>query len=200
MSIEQVKPLSLAEERYLQGQPLDANDMSEGIARRILSAETEDELFGGIEADIAGGSTSVENLLYEPLIFMDVNGYAKSKFRNPEDELDTTVRAFGFYTVTKAKPAPGQKKPACEWVSTGDPFVVSCGAVNVIAALDRAKELGMLPKALVIVEAEEPTAAGYRPYWARQIGPKHPLPTLPSRLAKERASRVQQVPSDEEPF
>lgn len=179
---EAARPVTLDEERYLHGADLSPDAMADNIARRILAGETEDEVFGEIEESIQEGLEGLEDYLYEPIIIHDVN-YAKSKFAKGE------VRAFGIYLVSRAKPvgmtlAQAVKNNAStDWEVDGDPFVASCGAKNVIAQIDRAKEAGWLPKAVQIVLAENETAQGYRPYWARAIDLRHALTPKPKKLA-----------------
>jgi hypothetical protein len=188
------RPLSVAEERYRVG---DASPqaISDSIARRILEADDEDEVFGGIEKTMAEGLDSIEDLLYEPLIVHDVT-YA------PSTQPGQT--AFGIYLVSRAKPVgmtlaqAVKQNAACEWESEGTPFPASCGASNVMAAIEWAREREKLPKAIQVVLAENETAAGFRPFWPRAIDSRHPLTPKPAKLAKRDRSAAPE--GSDEPF
>lgn len=47
----------------------------------------------------------------------------------------------------------------------GEPFAVTCGAVNVMAQLHRLNDLDAFPLLATIVEVGKPTKAGYKPMW-----------------------------------
>jgi len=48
----------------------------------------------------------------------------------------------------------------------GEPYSVTCGAVNVMAQLHKLEELGAFPLMLTLVEVDKPTKTGYKPMWA----------------------------------
>ena len=48
----------------------------------------------------------------------------------------------------------------------GEPYAVTCGAVNVMAQLHKLEELDAFPLVLQLVEVGRPTKAGYKPMWA----------------------------------
>lgn len=191
------RAVSVAEEYYLQGRAISPDAIADNIARRILDADSEDDVFGGIEATMSEGLASVEDMLYLPLIFMDVDYSQSSKYEGQG--------AFGIYMIAKAKPVGMtmaqaiKNNAACEWVADGEPFVASCGAANVMAAMHKAKQAGWLPKAVQIVMAEKETAAGYRPFWPRAIDAKHPLTPMPAKLAK-RDRNEPSVDGEGQPF
>lgn len=53
----------------------------------------------------------------------------------------------------------------------GEPFKVTCGAVNVMAQLFRLGQLDALPLKARITENEHATAAGYKPMWLTAVAP-----------------------------
>jgi hypothetical protein len=162
-------------ERYADQLTPDA--LQRNISRRIRSANSVDEVFGGVQDSITEGLASFEKMLYEPIIVHDVT-MAPSRYPG--------AGVYGVYLVSRAKPAPGSKsKTLCEWVPDGSAFPVACGAANVMEQLDVAKERGWLPLALQIVPNAKPTSSGYNPYWARVIDSNHELVRRPTPTSDE---------------
>lgn len=53
----------------------------------------------------------------------------------------------------------------------GEPFKVTCGAINVMAQLYRLGELAAFPLVARIVETEKATRNGYKPMWLEAVPP-----------------------------
>jgi hypothetical protein len=58
----------------------------------------------------------------------------------------------------------------------GEPFKVTCGALNVMAQLFRLGQLQAFPLAARLTEAENATKAGYRPMWLEAVTPRGAAP------------------------
>lgn len=185
-SVEPARKMSLAEEAGLLGN-VSASDLAESIARRAYSVDSIDAL-ASLEESIEEGLPSLEDLLYMPLIFLGAE-YLPSTYEGND--------VFGVFQVAHATPVKGQKAPACDWAQVGDPFLVSCGARNVVFGIAGCMKRGELPAAFVIVTKR--TGAGFDAFWPRPISKKHPLPDKPKTLAQKVRER-QEDTADEKPF
>lgn len=110
------------------------------IVRRILSGDTPDEVLTQAEA------MHSRDVLGESII---IDG-----FRYQESDLEGG--GIGFYMLLDCV------------TPQGEPYVVTCGAVNVMAQLHRLAELGALPGVFSIVEMGKPTKRGYKPMWLQK--------------------------------
>ena len=116
--------------------PIDPEQAAMEIVRRILAANDVESVLRQQEAIHA------RDVLNEPLkiVGFDVNE-------------STMESGPAFYMLVRCVDAEGE------------PFSVTCGAVNVMAQLFRLGELDAFPLDAKIVESAKPTKAGYRPMW-----------------------------------
>jgi hypothetical protein len=112
-----------------------AEEVAASILDQVLSATSAEELFGATEVAHA------RDWIGKPFVLRGL------KFN------ESTFNGVGpdVYAVL-------------ECVDTdGVPFVMTCGALKVIAKAWRAGDLGLLPVEVKITEAEKPTSAGFYP-------------------------------------
>lgn len=67
----------------------------------------------------------------------------------------------------------------------GEPFSITCGAVNVMAQLFRLGQLDAFPMLASLVETEKTTKAGYKPMWLAPISDPDVKPFDPEAKAKD---------------
>jgi hypothetical protein len=113
------------------------------IVRRIMSAESIADVLEQTEAIHA------KDVLDTPII---VQG-----FRYQESDLEGG--GIGFYMLLDCV------------TPQGEPYTITCGAVNVMAQLHRLNELGGLPIVGEMREVGKATRNGYKPMWfAKEAG------------------------------
>lgn len=106
------------------------------IAQRIAEAQTPEDVLSG-----PGKVTHARDVLMQPFMLEDVELV--------ESELNESIPVYMLMHVTR----------------NGQPDVITCGGLSVMVAALRLTELDALPRMVMIMEAEEKTAAGYRPLW-----------------------------------
>lgn len=114
--------------------PLDPRDAMLDMITRVLAAESPEDVLEGSAA------VHAEDVLGDVLTIVGVRW-------NESDIAD----GMGFYALIDCTNADG------------DPFVVTCGSVMVMAQLFRLNELGALPGRFVIEQAAKATRSGYKP-------------------------------------
>lgn len=84
-----------------------------------------------------------------------------------KDVLDERIRIVGFrYMESDLKETGPAFYMLIDCVNDdGEPYSVTCGAVNVMAQLHRLGQLDALPMVGRIIETEKKTKAGYTPMW-----------------------------------
>lgn len=107
------------------------------IVRRILSSESVDDVLKQQEAIHAS------SVLGRPLRIVGI------RFQ----ESDFTEAGPDFYMLVDCV------------TDDGEPYSITCGAVNVMAQLWKLDQLGAFPLSAQIVETERKTKAGYTPMW-----------------------------------
>lgn len=107
------------------------------IVRRILSADTVDDVLKQQEAIHAS------TVLGQALRIVGI------RFQ----QSDFTEAGPDFYMLVDCV------------TDNGEPFSVTCGAVNVMAQLWKLDQLGAFPLSAQIIETERKTKAGYTPMW-----------------------------------
>lgn len=112
------------------------------IVRRILNA-----------GDIASVLTQ-----QEAIHARDVLGQTLRVLGYDANESDFTEGGPAFYMLINCV------------TEDGEPFRVTCGAINVMAQLFRLGQLDAFPINARIVESAKPTKAGYRPMWLEAVG------------------------------
>lgn len=118
-----------------QEQEADPAQVQLAIVERILSSQTVEEVFA--ESDVY----HAQDLVDQPLI---VNGV-----RFNRSDFDGVLAGYALME--------------CADPDGGPDFLVSCGAVSVMAQLYRLGQLGAFPMPLFIQRAAKPTKAGYWP-------------------------------------
>ena len=108
------------------------------IVKRILSAETAEQVLGGL-----GSATAARDVLGVNLELRGVR-FLRSSFENEN--------GIGVFAVLD-----------CVDNTTGEVLAVTCGSANVMAQAGKLAQLGALPADVKILESERPTEAGYRP-------------------------------------
>jgi hypothetical protein len=124
-------------------EPVDPAVAAMDIVRRILAADSIEDVLKGTPAIHAA------DVVNTPLI---ITGFTFN-------ESDLTESGPGFYMLIDCAD------------SQGEPYKVTCGAVNVMAQLWRLQQLEALPLVAKIVESEKKTKAGYRPMWLEAVSP-----------------------------
>jgi len=102
----------------------DPQEIKLSIVRQILAAETEEEVFA------AGGSTSCQDMVNVALTLKDV--------KVMRSDIQDTLAVYVLLD--------------CEIMDTGKPIVLNTSAARAMAQAWRAKELGLLPKKVQVVE------------------------------------------------
>ncbi len=126
-------------ERFLAatkaGQEQDPDVTAMQILEQIINSETAADVFGG------AGAVHAKDMIGEPFVLVGI------KFN------ESTMGGDGpdFYGILEAADDNGER------------FVISCGAVKVMARAWRAQDLDVLPVRVRIIAADHPTAAGYYP-------------------------------------
>lgn len=110
------------------------------IVRRILAGDTPDDVLTQAEAIHA------KDVLGESLIIQG--------FRYQESDIEGG--GPGFYMLLDCV------------TPQGEPYTITCGAVNVMAQLHRLGQLDALPGVFALVEVGKPTRAGYKPMWLQK--------------------------------
>jgi hypothetical protein len=118
----------------------DPDAIAAEIVARILAAETVDEVLA------PRGTIPIGHLLGEPIEVRAVRWHRSDYADGP-----------AVYAVADVVIA-----------GTGERATVTCGARNVMAALWRLDDLGVLPITVEVVEAERASRAGYRPLWLQR--------------------------------
>jgi hypothetical protein len=113
----------------------DPSETAWEIAERLALANTADELFN------PNGALGWRDHLGRPVFIRRVR-YAPGQFE----------QGPGFFAIVDAVDA-----------DTGEFLTLTTGAFNVLVQLARAGQLGLLDKAVKLVESDTPTADGYRP-------------------------------------
>lgn len=124
-------------------EPVDPTQAALDIARRILASETIEDVLGGTPAIHAA----------------DVIGKSLNILGFTFNESAIEGSGPAFYMLIECV------------ADDGEPFKVTCGAVNVMAQLFRLRQLDALPMQARIVETEARTRNGYRPMWLKAIPP-----------------------------
>lgn len=122
----------------------DPGAAAEAIVRRIISSASADEVSEQAEA----GALHAADVLGRPLLLQGVS-WSSSGFENGPQ----------VYALVSAIDT-----------DTGELLSITCGSRNVMAALFRLGQLGAFPMTdpWVIVEADNPTAGGFRPMWLKK--------------------------------
>lgn len=120
-------------------EPIDPRQAQEEIIRRILAAE------------------STEDIL------------AEQSAIHARDVLDQTLKLIGF---RKMESDYNESGPSFYYLlecvnADGEPFNVTCGAVNVMAQVFALAKRNALPLDVMIVESGKATKAGYKPMWLK---------------------------------
>lgn len=123
--------------------PIDPAQAQMDIIRQILSADSAEEVLRQTSAIHA----------------RDVLGDVLHILGYDFNESDLEGNNLGFYMLVNCV------------TDEGEPFKVTCGAVNVMAQLYRLNQLGVLPMDGRIVEAAKATKAGYKPMWLEAVAP-----------------------------
>lgn len=118
-------------------QERDPDQVAMDIIRRILDAETVDDVLGG------AGAIHARDFLGRPFMLADVR-FNQSSFESAGP---------AFYALLEGADTDGQK------------VVITCGARNVIAQAWKLRDMGATPIAVQIVESQRETAAGFKPMW-----------------------------------
>lgn len=112
----------------------DVTEQSAGIVRRIMEAKT------------------AEDVLAETAVV------------HARDMLDTPIRVMSVHWNRSDIEGGLPIYAVMDCVDEdGQPFVVTCGGIRVMAQVSRLAELGALPALVRILESERPTAQGFRP-------------------------------------
>lgn len=129
-------------------EPVDALAVSIDIAKRILAAETVEDVFGEQEAIHA------KDVIGEPLL---ITGFTFN---------ESTIGGEGpaFYMLIECADPQGEA------------FKVTCGALNVMAQVFRLSQMGALPLIAKIEESGKPTKAGYRVMRLTAVAPDDARP------------------------
>lgn len=126
MTTDVDRPLDLLE--MIKGGELpeveDPLAIKEMIVAQILAAETEDEVFG------AGGSTATNDVKHEPFTLRDV--------KVMRSELADALPIYMLLDVV--------------FQADGKPAVLNTGSARIMAQAWRARELGLLPKVVQVIE------------------------------------------------
>lgn len=130
-------------------EPVDPAQAAMDIVRRILAADSVEDVLKGTPAIHAG------DVVGQPLTIV---GFTFN-------ESDLKEGGPGFYMLIECVDAQGE------------PFKVTCGAVNVMAQLWRLGQLDAMPLRAKITEAEKATSRGYRPMWLEAVAPDDANPT-----------------------
>lgn len=120
----------------------DPEEVARSIVRRILEAETADEVLSP-----RGEVTHAADVLNKALVLVAVE-YRRS-------DLDEGAGVYALLSMAEA--------------GSGEKLLVSCGSRNVMAQAYRLDRLGALPTGVRIVEAQKATAAGFRPMWLEKV-------------------------------
>lgn len=112
------------------------------IVRRILNAE-----------DVSAVLTQ-----QEAIHARDVLGQTLHVIGYDANESDYTEGGPSFYMLINCV------------TDDGEPYRVTCGAINVMAQLFRLGQLSAFPIDARIIESAKPTKAGYRPMWLEAVG------------------------------
>jgi hypothetical protein len=116
---------------------VDADQVTLEIIGRILGAETVDDVLEG------GGAVHARDMLNEPFNLLDVR-FNRSDFEGSGP---------AFYALLVGVDNNGER------------VTITCGARNVLAQAWKLRDLNALPVAVMLEEAERPTAKGYKPMW-----------------------------------
>lgn len=127
------------------------------IVRRIVAAESVEDILG--EQTIL----HAKDVLGRPLI---ITGYHFT-------ESDFDDQTIDFYMIFECV------------TPNGEPYPVTCGAVNAMAQLYALADKGALPIVAQLVETEKPTKKGYRPIWLRAINVDHASAFDPFAVEKD---------------
>lgn len=122
----------------LSREPVDPVEAQKEIVKRILAAESADQVLGGSDAIHA------RDVLDVPFELRGVR-FLRSSFEGSGP---------GIFAVMDAV-----------LVTSGEVVAITCGGLNVMAQAAKLAQLGSLPADVKIVESDRPTAAGYRPMW-----------------------------------
>lgn len=123
--------------------PIDPAAAQEDIIRRILAADTADAV---LEQQAAIHARDVLGQI------LKVVGYSFN-------ESDFGETGPSFYMLMDCV------------TDDGEPFKVTCGAINVMAQLYRLQQLEAFPLDARIVETARATKAGYKPMWLEAVAP-----------------------------
>lgn len=124
-------------------EPVDPRQAALDIVRRILAADSIEDVLKGTPAIHASDVIGQR---------LTVTGYSFN-------ESDIEGSGPGFYMLLECVDPQGE------------PFKVTCGALNVMAQVFRLGQLDAFPLAARIVETEARTKAGYRPMWLEAVAP-----------------------------
>jgi hypothetical protein len=116
----------------------DAEQIGKEIVYRIMSAESEDELF------TQSATLSAKDLLGVPLLIKNVR-WNTSRYGDEGPKVFAIIEA--------------------ERMDNGDRELITCGSRNVMAQLLRAGQMGKLPMEVPLKFQENETASGYGALW-----------------------------------
>lgn len=115
----------------------DPETVAKEIMERILSAETPEDVLGG------NAPLHAKDVLTRPFLLNAVR-FMRSRFENGP----------GVFAVLEA-----------EMGDSGEAVSITCSSRNVMAQAVALWKLDALPRAVVIRQSDEPTAAGYNVLW-----------------------------------
>jgi len=163
-----VQEASVEQQRYAAGLSVrDSDDASKAIAERILTSQTEEDIFGGPQSL---GNIEESELLFEAILLYNVT-FNESSFKSKDPNAPTV---YCILEIAKAKPKKaGNVGPNSEWVKDGERFLIGCGARNVMAAAIRGMDVGLYdpdnPIPVQVLVTRKQTGRGFYPYSLRSL-------------------------------
>lgn len=128
---------------YLNGEGTsDSEADAKAIVARILSATSEEDIFGG-----PGTIPSAEDMIGKPFTLHDVS------YR--ESDIEGSVGTYALLTISP-------------WGST-EQTLMTCGARNVMASAFRGKQRGLLPRGPLTIVEGKLTRKGFTPLWLQDM-------------------------------